>query len=594
MVQMNKMGVKIKQLPWIMTLLVLALLPATLATTGFTVSTGMKYTGTSSDPGTFYQDGVGGSFGNSDIGIELCGAGGPRYVGGFYAVEVGSFWYSSLVTYSSSTNALALTTESVGGDCYKALPGFVTVSPSYLTTPSPTVYRAALPGRLFIGYDSSANPGGVSDFQFSAGQATLQGTYTAGRSFDQASRQITVSTPQITFTSTSGSFTKSATDASFGINSERQLAIGICDNDYGQACSDGGILTTATFPQTLSSGLSSGQVNDQQTHTKYVVFNGLGNQMCIGANLVPQISATPDPIYYSQTLNMSLTLSNPRDTPYELDGGNVEITSPFDVEVTIYEQGNPGNIVYTNSFEASGILLPGGSQTVTLQWPALAHSGIYVVSVDADSNNELTECSESDNIATTTFELLPITIPQFFIDGVETDTFPYPNVPYMMDVHMENSDGDVLSNATLIFTETNGLNLAMPTQIYNRTIDAGGATVRDGIITKSQALMLTDYYGNASFTILPTYNSFYNEPYGYMGLDSYVGDYSLSMTGNQSDGSEFKFIEDEVLYSEYAFNVTNVTYVGPYNSKSIHKESFVAQVLDFAYHTYTNFLETII
>ena len=576
-------------------ILIVLCLPSVLAVTGeFTVSTAMKYTGTSSDPGTFYQDGVGGAFGNSDIGIELCDAGGPRYVGGFYGLKVGASWYSTLVTYSSSNNALAFTTESTGGDCYEALPGFVTVSPSYLTTPSPTVYRAALPGRLFIGYAASANPGTVSNYVFSNGDATLQGDYTVGRSFDQATRQISVTTPQITFTSTSGSFSKSATDGTFGINSERRLALGVCDDDYGETCADGGILSSATFPVSLSSGLASGQVNDQQTHTKYVVLNGLGKQMCIGANLRPQVASEPDPIYYSQTLNITVTLSNPRNTPYELAGGNVDITSPFDVDLIIYEQGNPGNQIYSTTFQASGTIPPDSSYPVTVNWPALAHSGTYVIEISADSNNDINECDEGDNTATTTFELLPITIPEFHIDGVETDIFNYPNVPYSMDVHMENSDGDILSNATLIFTETNGLTLAMPTQIYNRTLDGVGSTENDGIITKTQAVMKTDYYGNASFTIMPTHNSFYNEPYGYVGLEDYIGNYSLSMTGNQSDGSAFTFIENEVLYSEYPFTVNNTNYTGTYTSKTIYRESFVAQVLDFAYHTYTNFLDTII
>lgn len=576
-------------------IIVFLLIPTVLAVTGgFTVSTSMKYTGTSSSPGTFYQDGVGGSFGNSDVGIELCDAGGPRYVGAFNAIQVASTWYYSLVSYSSSTNALALTTNFVSGDCYVALPGFVTVSPSYLTTPSPEVYRAALPARLFIGYAASANPGTVSNFVYSGGDATLQGSYTVGRSFDQGTRQISVTTPQITFVSTSGSFSKSATDATFGINSERRMVMGVCDNDYGEACSDGGILSSATFPVTLSSGLSSGMVNDQQTHTKYVVLNGLGNQMCIGTNLQSEITAIPDPIYYSQTLNITVTLKNPRHTPYELNGGNVDITSPFDVDLTIYEQGNPGNVVYTTNFEVTGTLPPDGSYPVLVQWPAIAHSGTYVVEVDADSNDELVECAESDNTDSTTFDLLPITIPEIYIDGVQTDEFSIPNVPYKMDIHMKNSDDDVLSNATLILTETNGLSLTAPTQIYNRTIDGSANTIKDGLITKTQAYILTDFYGNASFTFMPTYNAFYNNPYSYINLNQYVGNYSLSMSGNQSDGSDFTFIENEIIYSEYPFTIANVTYNGSYTSKTIYRESFVAQVLDFAYHTYTNFLESII
>ena len=573
---------------------IIIIMPLSLAVSGqFTTSTSMKYTGTSSDPGTFYQDAVGGSFGNADVGIKLCDVG-QRYVGAFYALKVGATWYSSLVTYSSSTNALAQTTSDVGGGCYEALPGFVTVSPSYLTTPNPSVYRAALPANLYIGYAASANPGSISDFVYSQGNAKLSGDYTVPRSFTQSSRQVTISTPTITFTSTSGSFSKSATDSNFGINSERRMVLGICDDDHGEGCSDGGLLTSATFPVSLDSGLSSSVVNDQQTSTKYVVLNGIGKQMCIGANLQAQVSVTPDPIYYSQVLNITITLTNPRDSPYELNGGNVETTTAFDVSVKIYEQGNPANEVYSTSFEYTGTLVPDASYQKELTWPAIAHSGNYVVAVTADYNNEISECSESDNDASTSFELKPVTIPELYIDGVQTNTFDYPNVPYKLDLHMKNSDNDVLSNATVYFTEVNGLSLTSPTQIYNRTIDASNSTIRDGIITSTISKMITDYYGNISFTYIPTYNDFYNNQYSYINLVSYVGNYSLELTGNEADGSNFKFIDSGILYDEYRLNLGNTSFNGTYTSKTIYKKSFVAQVLDFAYNAYTNFLQSII
>ncbi len=566
---------------------------ASAASAGFTVDQSMLFTGTSGSPGTFYQDGVGGTFGNPDIGIELCDVG-QRYAGAFYAINVSGAFSSALVSYSSSTNALAFTTNDVGGGCFQASPGFLTVSPSYLTTPSPFIYRAAFPGRLFIGYGLSANPGSISDYIYSDGDATLLGSYSVSRSFDQGSRDIAVSTPQISFTSTSGTFSKAATDGNFGINDERRMAIGVCNDNYGGDCSAGGILTSATFPQSLATGLGAGQVNDQNTYQKFVVLNGLGYEMCIGANLQNQLSGVaPNPVYYGQTLNYSVTLRNPRDTPFELDGGNVDVTTPFDVSIRIYEQANPGNVVDTQSFTASGTLTPGGSSAFDFTWPAFAQSGIYVIETTIDSDGDIVECDEGDNVATTTFELLPVTLPEIFIDDVNTSTFERPNVPYRVDIHVANSDGDILSDAPVVITEVNGLSVSAPVQRYNRTSAANG-TVQDAIRSQTQVLFTTDIDGNASFTFIPTHNPLYNAEFSGLDLSGYAGDYSLRLTGSESGGDDFKFVVDGVLFDYFPLNVTDLTYNGTYPTKTIYREAVTAQALDFAYRVYVNFLDTIV
>lgn len=575
-------------------ILVLLLTSSALAVSGeFTGSTSLKYTGTSSDPGFFYQDGVGGASGNVDVGIELCDVG-QRYVGGVYALQVGALWYYSLVTYSSSSNALAYTSVDEGGGCYSAPEGFVTVSPSALSTPNPDVERAALPGNLWIGYAVSANPGSISDFVYSLEQAKLLGDYTVSRSFDQSTRQVSVQTPTISFTSTSGSFSESASDGTHGISSDRRMVIGLCDDTYGNTCSDGTLLTSATFPQVFSSGLSAGEVDDQQTHTKYVVMNGIGKSICIGANLEVSVdSISPDPIYYSQTLEINFTIVNDRDSPYELLGGNVDVTTPFDITVTIYETGNSANIIYTDTTEVSASIVPDGTYSVTANWPAIAQSGDYTVEVEVDVNSEIEECVEGDNSATGTFELLPVTIPTIYIDGIQTDTFDHPHAPYNLSFHLENSDGDTLRNATILLTETNGLSLSMPTQIYNLTTGSN-TTQQQGIITSTQARFFTDYYGNATLLFIPTYHPFYTSTYSYVGLEDYIGNYSLHFNGSQSNGEAFKFVSNGTLYSIYDFDINDTEYNGTYAAKSLYQESFVSQVLDFMYHAYANFLETVL
>ena len=584
---------KVFNLSVIFIIFLLVVLPLGLAVTGqLTGTASLKYVGTASDPGFYYQDGVGGSSGNVDVGIKLCDVG-QQYVGGFYALHVDPLWYYTLVSYSSSSNALALTSNDVGGGCYEAPAGYVTISPSVLTTPNPNVYRAALPGNLWIGYDTVANPGPVANFVYSSGQAKLQGDYSVTRSFDQASRQISVQTPTISFTSTSGSFTKSASDGTHGINAERQMLIGVCDDDYGYDCSDGTLLTSATFPQVFSSGLVAGQVNDQQTHTKYVVLNGIGKSMCIGSNLKAVVtSISPSVIYYNQTLEINFSIVNDRNTPYELLGGNVDVTSDFDVRVSIYKTGNSSNQVYTNTVPVHTIISPDGTYSLHLNWNAIAHSGEYTILIEADVNDDIVECVESDNTASGTFELLPITMPTIYIDGVKKDSFDYPNVPYNLSFHLENSDGDILSNSTIILTETNGLSLAMPTQIYN--LSTGPSTsIKSGVVTTTQASFTTDYEGNVSISFIPTYNPLYTSTYSYVQLEDYVGDYALGFSGNQENGDAFKFVLNGTLYSNYKLNLLNTSYNGTYLGKTVSHEAFVSQVLDFAYHAYANFLEVI-
>ncbi|MGM5480082.1 MAG: CARDB domain-containing protein [Nanobdellota archaeon] len=549
----------------------------------------LYFTGTSSDPGNLYLDAYAN---NPDVGIELCDLG-TKYVGAFYAMNVAGSWRNALVTYSSSNTAFGQTTEDTGGGCYATVPGFITVSPSDLTTPNPDVKKAALPGNLWIGHATNSNPGSVTDFVYSEGDAKFRGGYTVPRTFSSATRQITLSTPEIQFQTSSTTFSKSADDDSFGVSSERPLVLGVCDDATGVSCSAGQVLTSPTFPLSFDSGLSSGQINDQQTHTKYAVLNSLGQQMCIGANLNPILSSvSPDPIYYSQTLNMQFSVRNPRDSPFELRGGNVDVTTPFNVRVQIYETSNPANVVYSNSQTVSSSVSVDETIPFSLNWPALEHSGTYTVEVELDTDDDIVECDETDNIATTTFELLPITMPEIFIDGVNTDEFPRANEPYNVTFHLENSDGDILNDANVILTEKNGLNLAVPTQTYDSIIDSSLNTEQRGIISVSQARFKTDYYGNTSFTFIPTFDKLYDGGFG-VDLEDHVGNYSLSFTGNQSDGENFKFIRSGNLTSDYLLTINQTNYTGSYTTKNLPHQTMVMQVLDYAYHVYTNFINTI-
>lgn len=573
-----------------MAVLLLVLVPLVSAAS-FTNSPQLYFTGTSSSPSTLYQDAIGP---NQDVGIELCGQGPGRYVGGFYAANIAGTWNYALITYSSSSNALAQANTNAGGGCYDSVPGFLTVSPSSLSTPSPNVDKAALPGELYVGHASTANPGTVSNFVFGGTSMQLRGDYTIQRSFDQGTLQITAQDPTVSFTTSSGSFSKSATDPTFGVASDRPLIMAVCSDTQGQSCSDGGVITSNIFPYSMSTGLSAGSVNDQRTYTRYIVANGLGKSICIGANLKASIiNIAPNPVYYSQNLSINFSTTNKRDTPFEINGGNVGVTTPFQVRVEIYNSTNPSQVVYNQTQTISNAITPDGTIQLNLLWPAYAHSGTYTVKVTTDVNNNIVECNEGDNTATQNFVLKPITLPDVYIDGVKTSTFPYPNAPYNLSFHMKNSDNTTLANATVYMTQTNGLSMLAPTQIYNRSVGPN-ATVKDGVRTNETAVFTTDAGGNASLVFIPTYNDLYLARYNYTDLSSYIGNYSLSMSGVQQDNQSFKFVIGGKLTNDYPFDIANVSFTGPYPLKTIRRKAMVSQVLDFVYHSYAAFLQSVL
>lgn len=559
------------------------------------VTQSLYYTGTSLNPGNLFADAI---TPNQDVKIEICDVG-QQYVGAFYALNVAGTWYNALVSYSTSTNALSPTVSS-GGACYETLPSAFTVSPSNLVPfgnqPDPEVFKAALPGNLFAGYGASTNPGtgGITDFIVPTGNTRLLGSYNIDRQFDQTTREFSITgTPQITFQTNPGSFSKAANDATYGISGERPAVIGFCSDIYGETCTDGALLSSATFGN-LDTGLNPSVVNDQNVHRNYIVLNGLGYATCIGANLGAQIdTVSPDPVYYSQDLEVNITLSNKRLGSKDEYGGNVDVLNNFDVLFEIYPQGSPSNITFNATFRVTNNLVPTAEYFASLIWPAFAHSGMYTARITVDSADEILECVETDNVATKNFELKPITIPYFNIDGVNRTNFPVANVPYNVSFHVENSDGDILNNAEVIMKEVNGLTLSAPTQIYDRITDEFGSVEKSGLIVTNEAKFYTDYYGDADFVYIPTYNKLYLPQYGYANIGDYVGPYTLSMYGTQDGGEAFKFVVAGELLDEYPLGIQDYTATQPYDFKGIMNTKIVAQVMDFMYQTYSHFLKAI-
>jgi len=229
----------------------------TLATTDIVDSGGtatdLYFTGTSSNPSTWYQDAISP---NSDLGLELCGESGTSYIGAAYAFKKGSEWNYTLISYGiDANNALAQTTLR-SGDCYITTPmGSLTVSPSKLSSRTPQVFVAAFPGELYLINSTSADGSNPSFIETASSQ--LLGSYSATRTFEESTQDVTVQTPTITFTTNSGNFNKAASDSTFGVNDDRRMAVAICTDTRGSNCNDGEIINDSSqFPLTLASGVT--------------------------------------------------------------------------------------------------------------------------------------------------------------------------------------------------------------------------------------------------------------------------------------------------------------------------------------------------
>ena len=552
----------------------------------------LYFTGQSTSPNKWYQDAI--SM-NPDVGIQLCDAG-QQYVVGTYAINVGGSWKYVPITYKSSTEALTHTDVDKGGGCYFTSPGDLTFSPSYLQTPDPDIYYAAYPGRIWVGYADNSNPGTINNFVFAGNNGKLLGSYTIGRSFSEATREITVQTPTISFQTPSGTFNKLATDSQFGVSTEKQIVVGACVDDYGSSCSEGYVVPSEkNFPMSLNSGLSASDVNDQHTYTRYIVINGLGNPICIGANLKVSVdSITPNPIYYGQTLNIAFTISNPRDTPYEINGGNVGVTNSFDIKLTIYNTSNPGDIIYQTTQTITDDIGVDGTLSGTANWLAQAHSGNYTVQIEVDNNNNIAECNEADNSATANFKLKPVYIPNIKIDGASSTSFPYPGVPYNFSIHLMNSDGENVSNATVRVVEENGIDLLGPTQIWNRST-SNTTKEKTGLKSYNIAEFKTDYLGNAVMTLIPTGNKLYSPEYNYTNISNYVGNYKIYLSGWSHSGEDLIFTILGNVETEYPLSLEHPYEYENANNKNIpNKDTFVQPIFDFVYEVFSTFWKSVV
>lgn len=512
------------------------------------------------------------TFGNNpDFALELCAAG-PKYVAAVYSANLSGTFLLLPISKNltaGSTNTLVYT--SIGsGPCYYTPVDSFAFSQFKDFTRTPDVYVSAFPGRIHALYANNPDGTGAPDLvPLDYADGWLDGSYSTSRSFSQATGLVTANVNTISFQTEIGLITKTPNDPEWGLNSStgRSMLIALCDDDFGNECDDAEIVNSSSD---LPVGLSLiGTVNDQNVHNRYVVVDGLGDAICIGADLAPTITFSANPISYGESTNITVTVAN---------NGNVNVTTDFILQLNISGSGYSDSINYSITEDlASG----GGSTTRNYTFNATGLAGAVNIRAYADRDNDIAECDKSDNLDTATLTINPVWYMHIWIDGVYTNSFPEWGRPYNVTIFINNSNGAVEPNAQYIITEMNGLNAFIPTQVWNDT-DSGSPL---GVTTSSVATARGNTSGHVRLTIIPTCNKLYTD-YAYLGVDAYVGSYAMYVQSSPSHS----FAYNGSTVTNYPLLVTNMTCADPgwvNNKELINKDTYVLDVYDWIYQVYS-------
>ncbi len=311
-------------------------------------------------------------------------------------------------------------------------------------------------------------------------------------------------------------------------------------------------------------------INDQHAYNRFVVVDGLGDPICVGADLAPGISANPSAISNNESSNITITATN---------NGNVNITTDFNITLNIT---GPGGYFRTTSWLVTTDLAPGSSVSRSYLWNHTGLSGTYTFTTNVDANNNIVECNEND-IASTTVLVSPAFYLHVWIDGNYTNVFPVWGRPYNITLYINDSDGNPVSNARYMLTETNGLNPFTPTQVWNNS------GLERGLVSSSVGRIQGNGTGYVQFTMVPTCNKLFTD-FSYLGVDTYVGNYSIIVNGYTAGGSPIAFSYNGTKTPDYPLLIGNWTCADPgwvNNKEIINKNQYVLHVYDWLYEVYS-------
>jgi hypothetical protein len=506
---------------------------------------------------------------NSDLALRLCGAG-QRYVSAVYSANVGGTYYYTTLSWnltSGSTDTLTYTSVSDGGGCYRTPTDAYGFSQFRDFGRTPIVFVSAFPGRIHAMYSNSINGASPSFVGVPTANGWLQGSYDTTRTFNQSTGNVTINVTAINFQTDVGPLSRAPSAFEWGLNSStgRSMVIGLCSDDFGNTCSDASIINSSTqLPVQL--GLGS-PTNDQVVYNRYAVVDGLGYPICIGADVSASVSAVPSAVYDGQVSNVTITLVN---------NGNVNITTDFLLALNI-----TGPSGYTNNTQwtITETLVPGANTTRNLSWTVDGPSGSYTLTARADRTNLLAECNKSNNNATTSVTSMPVYTLHVKIDGNETYDFPQWGRPYNVTMWVTDSDNNTVTDVRYRMTETNGLNPFTPTQVWSG----------QGLKSYSIGEMTGNSSGYIDIAMIPTCNLLYTT-YSYLGVDAYVGNYSITVNAFDSGSSPYIFAYNGSMTYDVPLNVNDYTCADPgwVNDKEINnKNQYVLWVYDWLYEVYS-------
>jgi len=348
-------------------------------------------------------------------------------------------------------------------------------------------------------------------------------------------------------------------------------------------------LNSSIFPFDLQTNLAP---TDQSKRNRFVVINGIGSPVCLGPNVVIDDVQVENVIYQGNMTTATVTLRNKRDYPTEEFGGNIPITSVFDVAVYISNQTNLNASSFIARQWYSGGLAVNGSVSIPVNFTITNTTNNYTLTFATNTLNSLDECATNDNRYYANVSIVTTANVTVRIDGVATTAFARPYVPYTVAISLIDSQSNPLANATIYLTETNGLNLQTGLQITNISVNSTNTT-KSGTISIHQTILITDYLGQVNLTYVPTYNPLYTTAYNSLDVESYIGNYSLQLSGVDANGIPLLLRYANTTSFTLNLTITNPLLLTAPSQKEIQSNTTVALTYDYIYRTFVNFLRSI-
>lgn len=401
----------------------------------------------------------------------------------------------------------------------------------------------------------------------------LRGSFTVssvGTTYNQTSGNVQLDVTGVTV------YTTSSASQSIDTNyqDKQYIAVGICEDTRGQYCNSTAMISKTDSTINLFTGVTL--PTDQVIATKYYVLNGIGTSFCIGNDAQGNFqSVSPTTVYYGQNITVRYRTYN---------NGNVNITTDFNMSLYM------DTVLIDSTIMTETINAYSYSSYKEFNWTANLVSGSHTFKVASDLTSLLTECSEANNNATQGITVSKVFTPYIYINDTLTDNFTRAGVPHNVSIFINDSDGTAQGNARINITELNGISIFSPVQNWT---DNYGDT---GLISTSMLSVRTNSSGWVLFTMIPTSNPIFID-YPNYDLDTYVGNYSLTMQAWTSAGTLMTYTINGATTQIYTLYITNTTYddTGFSNSVTYNNQLWhVQSILDWAYKIYSMFKKLIL